>query len=175
MACWSPPGDNYCLSDCLCVCMSVRVFVDTSRQHVFVCVCVRSQRAAHHQNGEQHTHIHMYTQTLNAGRSRNPFSSTNIKPCVLQSQKETSSVYTPLSKYTIRCCNLHKVKSISSICTVTWKDKCSQCVFELLWTFFISHKIVSCCPSCSMMGRLFLSWADLDDSRDFNHISNQPH
>lgn len=49
------------------------------------------------------------------------------------SQKETSSVYTLLSKYTIRCYNLQKkMKPFSSICTITSKDMCCMCVIEML-------------------------------------------
>lgn len=101
------------------VCLIVSVFVCLCKclwtQAYSVCLCVcevlesctSSRGEPHTHIHAEHTHFHMYTQTLNASRGRNLFSSTNIKPCVL-SQKETSYVYTLLSKYTIRCCNLHK-------------------------------------------------------------------
>lgn len=55
----------------------------------------------------------------------------NIKTCVL-SRGETSSVYSPLSKYTIRCYNSQIAKLI---CSNTSKDHFSTCVTDYQYLF----------------------------------------
>lgn len=85
-----------CIPACVCVC------------EVLECCTCHVESYTH----ARHPHIHIHTQPINAGKEQKSIFCSNIRPCV-SSQKETSSVYTLLSKYTIWCCNVVKVKPTS--------------------------------------------------------------